>query len=109
MTTTDNQLFSVEDALGKLAANREQGCLIASRGSEIIHIYVQDGFVVRAHSHNKEAADAVGQSLSWKDSSYTWLRGIQPPNPAKNLHIAILELTAKFGSAGRPKMIATSK
>jgi hypothetical protein len=109
MTTTDNQLFSVEEALGKLAENREQGCLIASRGSELIHIYVQDGFVVRANSHNKEAADAVGQALSWKDSSYTWLRGIQPPNPGKNLHIAIMELTAKFGAANRPKMIATSK
>jgi hypothetical protein len=109
MTSTDNQLFSAEDALGKLAENREQGVLIVSRGGELIKIYVQDGFVVRANSNLKEGADAVGQALSWKDSSYTWLRGIQPPNPAKNLHIAILELTSKFGAAGRPKMIATSK
>jgi hypothetical protein len=109
VTSTDNQLFSVEEALAKLAQTREQGVLIASRGAELIHIYVQDGFVVRAHGNTKEAADAVGQALSWKDSSYTWLRGIQPPNPAKNLHIAILELTAKFGAAGRPKMIATAK
>jgi hypothetical protein len=109
MTTTDNQLFSPEDALAKLAGNREQGCVIVSRGSELVHIYVQDGFVVRATSPLKEGADAVGQALSWKDSSYTWLRGIQPPNPAKNLRIAILELTAKFGASNRPKMIATSK
>jgi hypothetical protein len=109
MTTTDNQLFSAEDALAKLAENREQGCLIVHRGAELIHIFVQDGFVVRANSASKEGADAVGQALSWKDSSYTWLRGIQPPNPAKNLHIAILELTAKFGASNRPKMIATSK
>ncbi len=109
MTITDNQLFSVEEALARLAQNREQGVLVVSRGPELIHIYAQDGFVVRASSNSKEGADAVGQALSWKDSSYTWLRGAQPPNPAKNLHIAILELTAKFGSAGRPKMIATSK
>jgi hypothetical protein len=109
MTSTDNQLFSVEDALGRLAQNREQGCLVVSRGPDLIHIHVQDGFVVRASSNNKEGGDAVGQALSWKDSSYTWLRGIQPPNPAKNLHIAILELTAKYGASQRPKMIATSK
>jgi hypothetical protein len=109
MTTTDNQLFSVEEALAKLAANREQGCLIVSRGAELIHIYVQDGFVLRANSHLKEGPDAVGQALSWKDGSYTWLRGIQPPNPAKNLHIAILELTVKFGASSKPKMIATTK
>jgi hypothetical protein len=109
MTVTDNQLFSLEDALARLAQNHDQGLLLAFRGSEIINIYVQDGFVVRASSHSREGADAVGQALSWKDSSYNWLRGMQPPNPAKNLHISILELTAKFGSANRPKMIATGK
>jgi hypothetical protein len=109
MTVTDNQLFSVEDALAKLAENRDQGVLIASRAAEAVHIYVQDGFVVRAHGNSREGADAVGQALSWKDSSYTWLRGIQPPQPSKNLHIAILELTSKFGRASRPKTIATGK
>jgi len=109
MTASNNQLFTVEDALGRLAQNREQGLLIASRGAEAIHIYVQDGFVVRANSNVREGTDAVGQALSWKDSSYTWLRGIQPSNPAKNLHISIVELTSKFGAASRPKMIATSK
>jgi hypothetical protein len=109
MTVTDNQLFSVEDALARLASNREQGLLIASRASETIQIYVQDGFVVRAAGNAREGSDAVGQALSWKDASYTWLRGIQPPNPAKNLHISIIELTAKFGAAGKPKMIATGK
>jgi hypothetical protein len=109
MTVNDNQLFSVEDALARLAQNREQGLLIASRPSETIHIYVQDGFVIRAHGNSRENSDAVGQALSWKDSSYTWLRGIQPPNPAKNLHISLIELVAKFGAAGKPKMIATGK
>ncbi len=109
MTVADNQLFSVEDALGKLAQNREQGVLIASRAAELIHIYVQDGFVVRAAGNTREGADAVGQALSWKDSSYTWLRGIQPPNPPKNFRVAIQELTAKYGAGARPKMIETAK
>ena len=109
MTVTDNQLFSVEDALARLAQNREQGLLIAHHASETINIYVQDGFVVRANSNAREASDAVGQALSWKDASYTWMRGVQPPNPAKNLHISLIELIAKFGAAGKPKMIATGK
>jgi len=109
MTVTDNQLFSVEDALARLAQNRDQGLLIASRAAETIQIYVQDGFVVRAQAHTREASDAVGQALSWKDASYTWLRGVQPPNSAKNLHISLIELIAKFGAAGKPKTIATGK
>lgn len=109
MTVSDNQLFSVEDALARLAQNREQGLLVASRGSEAIHIYVQDGYLVRACGNSREGADAVGQALSWKDSSYSWLRGIQPPGNGKNLHISLLELTSKFGTANRPKVIATGK
>jgi hypothetical protein len=109
MTANDNQLFSAEDALGRLAQNREQGLLLVTRGSEAIQIYVQDGFVVRANSHNREGQDAVGQALSWKDSSFTWLRNLQPPNPAKNLHISLIEIIAKAGSAAKPRMIATGK
>ena len=109
MTVTDNQLFSVEDALARLAQNREQGLLLVNHAPETISIYVQDGFVVRANSNAREGSDAVGQALSWKDASFTWLRGIQPPNPAKNLHISIIEITAKHGAAGRPKTIATTK
>jgi hypothetical protein len=109
MTNTDNQLFTVEEALSRVGQSREQGCLLVSKGAELIHIYVQDGFVVRANSSGKEAADAVEQALHLKDSSYTWLRGVQPPNPAKNIHISIVELTAKFGSIAKPRMIATSR
>lgn len=109
MTNTDNQLFTAEEALSRLAQNKEQGCLLVSKGAELIHIYVQDGFVVRAHSSLKVAAEAVDQALHLKDASYTWLRGVQPPNPAKNTHISILELTAKYGNVAKPKMIATSR
>jgi len=109
MTNTDNQLFTVEEALVRLGQNREQGCLLAFKGAELIHIYVQDGFVVRATSAVKEAAEAVDQALQLKDSSYTWLRGVQPPHPAKNIHISIVELTAKYGNIAKPKMVATGR
>jgi len=109
MTNTDNQLFNVEDALARLGQNKQQGCLLVTKGTELIHIYVQDGFVVRAHGSGKEGPEAVDQAIHLRESSYTWLRGIQPPNPVKNTHISILELTAKFGSIAQPKMIATGR
>src|ERR1700733_13751356 len=98
MTNTDNQLFTVEEALSRLGQNREQGCLLVSKGAELIHIYVQDGYVVRAHSAVKEGEGAVDQALHLPDSSYSWLRGIQPPNPVKNIHLSIRELTIKHGN-----------
>jgi hypothetical protein len=109
MTHSDNQLFSVEDALAKLAQNKSQGCLLVSKGAELIHIYVQDGFVLRAHGSVKEGPEAVDQAIHLKDSSFTWLRGTQPPNPVKVSHISILELIAKFGNVAQPKMIATGR
>jgi hypothetical protein len=109
MTSTDNQLFNVEDALSRLGQNKLQGCLVVYKGSELIHIYVQEGFVVRAFGNLKEGPDVVEQALHLKESSYSWMRGVQPPNPAKNIHISIVELMAKFGSVSRPKMIATGK
>jgi len=109
MTNTDNQLFSVEEAFNRLGQNKEQGCLLVTKGADLIHIYVQDGFVVRAHSAILEQAAAVEQALKLKETSYTWLRGSQPPHPSKNVYLSIAELSAKFGSAAKPKMIATSK
>jgi hypothetical protein len=109
MTSSDNQLFSPEEALVRLGENREQGCLIVSKGTELIHIYVQDGFIVRASSNGKENADAVQLATGLKDASYTWMRGIQPPNPAKNTHINIVEITARKLNIPKPKLNATSR
>jgi hypothetical protein len=109
MTSTDNQLFSVEEAFTRLGQTKEQGCLMVSKGAELIHIYVQDGFVVRAQSTSREQAEAVEQALQLRDSSYTWMRGIQPPHPNKNIYLSIAELTTKYGSAAKPRMIATSR
>lgn len=109
MTNTDNQLFNVEEALARLGQNKQQGCLLVSKGAELVHIYVQDGFVIRAYGSLKEGPEAVEQAIHLKESSYTWLKGLQPPNPVKNTHISIVELTAKFGSIAQPKMIATGR
>jgi hypothetical protein len=109
MTSTSNQLFTVEEALSRLGESREQGCLLASKGAELIHIYVQDGFVIRAYSGVKEGEEAVDQALHLADASYAWLRGVQPPNPSKNIYLSIRELTIKHGTILKPKMVETSR
>jgi len=109
MTNTDNQLFTVEEALFRLGQTREQGCLLASKGPELIHIYVQDGFVIRAYSGIKEGQEAVDQALHLMDASYTWLRGVQPPNPSKNIYLSIREFTVKHGNIAKSKVAETSR
>jgi hypothetical protein len=109
MTTIDNQLFSVEEAISRLGQNREQGCLLAYKGAELIHIYVQDGFVIRAYSSGKEGEAAIDLALHLPDASYLWLRGTQPPNPDKNMFLNIAELVAKHGKLIKNKVVQTSR
>ena len=103
MTNTDNQLFTVEEALSRLGHNREQGCLLAFKGAELIHLYVHNGYVIRAYSGGREGEGAVDQALHLKDASYTWLRGVQPPHPNKNIYLSVQELLAKHGNIIKPK------
>ena len=109
MPSSPKQIFTVEEALDRLGQNREQGCLLVSKGAELIHIYVQDGFVVRAFSAVKEGEPAVDQAIHLSDTEYTWLRGAQPPSGSKNSFLNIRELTAKHGTVTKPQMIQTSR
>src|SRR5450631_197828 len=109
MTSANNQLFTVEEALSRLGQTREQGCLLASKGTELIHIFVQDGFIIRAYSGVKEGEKAVDQALHLADASYTWLRGVQPPDPNKNIYLSIREFTIKHGDITRTKIAETSR
>ena len=109
MSNAHKQLFTVEEALERLGQNREQGCLLVSKGAELIHIYVRDGFVICAFSGIKEGEAAVDQALHLPDTEYTWLRGIQPPSTNKNSFLNIRELTAKHGTITKPAMIQTSR
>jgi hypothetical protein len=104
-----NQLFTVEEALNHLGQNREQGCLLAFKGSELILIYVQDGSVIRASSRAKEGEAAVDFALHLAGASHTWLRAIQPPLAGKNMRLSIAELTVRHGDITKPKMIETSR
>jgi hypothetical protein len=105
----NKQLFSTEEALTRLEQKRDQGCLLVSKGSELIQIYVQDGFVIRASSRTKEGESAIDLALHLVDASHTWLGGVQPPTTGKNIRLSILELTVKHGDVTKPKMIETSR
>ena len=109
MTSAHNQLFTVEEALSRLGQTREQGCLLASKGTELIHIYVQDGFVIRAYSGVKEGQEAVEQALHLADASYTWIRGVQSPDPSKNIYLSIREFTVKHGNINKTQTTETSR
>jgi hypothetical protein len=111
MSSNHDQLFTVEEALTRVGQKREQGCLLVSKGSELIHVYVQDGFVVRAFSNLKEGEAAVELAINLTDTTYTWLRGSQPPSPGPNkaTFLNITELAAKHGTVIKPKMVQTGR
>ncbi len=109
MSSANNLLFTVEEALVRLGQTKEQGCLLVSKGTELIHIYVQDGFVIRAYSGIRDGEEAVEQAMHLADASYTWLRGTQPPDPNKNIYLSIREFAAKHGNITKSKVAETSR
>jgi hypothetical protein len=107
MTNAESQLFTVEEALTRLAQNREQGCLLACKGPELIHIYVKDGFVVRAFSGTKEGEAAVEQAVHFANAIYTWMRGVLPPKTGTNTFFNLNSFLAKRATVAKPKMVET--
>jgi len=109
MTSLDNQLFTVEEALTRLGENKEQGCLLVSKGVDLIIIFVQDGFVLNAASSRKNGKDAVDQALHLAEASYQWIRGVKPPDPTHNIYLHIQEFVVKHGDVLKAKAAEASK
>jgi len=109
MASVDPQLFTVAEALMRLAENKEQGCLLVFKGAELIHLYVKDGFVIRASSGTKESEQALEQAIHLPNVSYTWLRGVQPPPADKLIFLNLKTFMAAHTQATKPKMIETSR
>ena len=103
------ELFSLEEALAKLGENREQGCLLVHKGAELFHIYVKDGYIIRAYSGSKEGPPCVEQALHLSMAGYTWLRGIQPAQADKLIFLKISDFIAKNTNVTKPKMQETSR
>lgn len=109
MSSLNGQLFKVEEALSRLGENKEQGCLLVSKGAVLITIYVQNGLVVSATSGHKNGEDAVDYALHLADASYHWIRGVQPPDPSSNIHLNIHGFILTNGSIYKSKTAETGK
>lgn len=102
-------LFSFEEALVRVGEKKEQGCLLVSKGPELIHVYVKDGFVTRAHSGSKEGEAAIELALHLANVSYIWLRGVQPGAAEKLGFINIKTCIGKYTNVPKPKMLETHR
>ena len=109
MASADGPLFSLVEALTRLGEVKEQGCLLAHKGAELIHLYVKDGFVIRAYSSTKESEQALEQAFHLANAGYTWLRGVQPPPTDKLIFVNLKGFVAKHTNVAKPKMIETSR
>jgi hypothetical protein len=109
MACAEPQLFSLVEALTRLGETKEQGCLLASKGAELIHLYVKDGFVIRAYSGVKESEQALEQAIHLANASYTWLRGVQPAPADKLIFLNLKGFIAKHTNVDKPKMIETKR
>ena len=109
MAAADHQLFSIVEALARIGENKEQGCLLAVKGPEIMHLYIKDGFIIRAFSNTKESEQAVEQAIHLAGVTYTWLRGVQPPPANKLIFLNIKTYLAKHTQVGKPKVVETSR
>jgi hypothetical protein len=107
MTALDNQLFSPEEALARLAQNKAQGCLLVTKGIELVTIYVQNGFILSAVSGSRTGRDAIEFALHLSESSYQWIRGIQPPDPNASMFLNIEEFLFKHGNITRNRITET--
>jgi hypothetical protein len=109
MTTSDNQLFTAEEALARLAQNKEQGCLLVTKGAELVSIYVQNGFVLNATSGVRKGQDALDYALHLTESSYQWIRNVQTPDPSGNIYLSIEEFLFKHGNITKNKTAETGR
>lgn len=109
MTSHDDQLFTVEEALFRLGENKQQGCLLVSKGTELIVIYVKEGFIMNATSGTRIGKEAVDYALHLADASHQWIRGIQPPDPNRNIYLNIHEFVLTNGDIYKSKNAETGK
>ena len=100
MTTSDNQLFSPEEALARLGQNKEQGCLMITKGAELVSIFVQNGFVLHATAGVRKGQDALDYALHLSEASDQWIRGVQTPDTSGNMYVSIEEFLFKHGKLG---------
>lgn len=105
--STNPHLFSVEEALVRLGQTRETGCIIAFTSQESVHIFTNDGFVIRAYSGKKDGEMAIEHALQLNSASYNWIPGGAPSQ--KNIEVNIQAYALKHAIKRDTNMAETSK
>jgi hypothetical protein len=109
MSSLDNQLFTVEEAFARLGESKQQGCLLVSKGAELISIYVRNGYVLSITTGAHQGKSAIEHALHLPGAVYEWIRGVQPPDPDENLSLNIQEFILTNGTLSRNKPAQTGK
>lgn len=109
MTSPENQLFTVEEALARLVLNKQQGCLIVSNGIELATLYVQNGLILHATSGARNGREAVEHALHLTNATHEWIKGIQPPGSESNIRCSIKEFVYTQEVLQGTKMTQTGK
>ncbi len=91
-------LFTVEEAFVRLGQNRLKGCLSIFNREEVMHLYVENGFVIYATSKKEQGEFALARALALEQANYEWFEDAKAP--AMNLRKNIAEYAAKH-SMGR--------
>jgi hypothetical protein len=103
----NQHLFTVEEALVRLGQTRETGCLIVFTVQESVHLFTDNGFVVRAYSGKKDGELVIEQALQLNEASYTWMPGAGPSH--KNIEVNIQSYALKHAIKRDTNLAETSK
>jgi hypothetical protein len=94
---SDRRLFTVEEAFYRLGQNRLKGCLSISNPEEVLHLFVDDGFVVYATGEKALGEFALARALQLAGSTYEWFQDATAPG--MNLRQNISEYATKHAIA----------
>jgi hypothetical protein len=109
MTNSGDQLFTTEEVFFRLGQNKDQGCLLVSKGAELVTIYVKNGTVLSATSGHRTGKEAIDHALHLADATHQWVRGVQPPNPGENIRLNIQEFIVTNGRLAKDKVAETGR
>jgi len=90
-------LFTVEEAFVRLGQNRLKGCLSVSNKEEVLHLFVEAGFVVFATGEKGQGEFALSRAVKLQDATYEWFQDAKPPGT--NLRQNIAEYASRHSMA----------
>jgi len=74
-----------------------QGCLSVSNKEEVLHLFVEAGFVVYATGEKGQGEFALSRAVKLQDATYEWFQDAKPPGT--NLRQNIAEYASRHSMA----------